>query len=115
MPSQGHPPPQGGQQHQQQQQRAFQQGPPDRKQYPPNSIPLRDLQNQQQPQSQPLHLQSNQFNNHHYGAGLGGVDSDDEGMYAQPGFPNQRDTVYSLSSQQSLFHNQESHNDGKDH
>ncbi|KAG0376736.1 1,3-beta-D-glucan synthase [Mortierella sp. AD032] len=98
MPAQG--PPQG----QHQQQRAFQQGPPDKKQYPPNSIPLRDLQ-QQQPQ--PLHLQSNQFNNHHYGAGL---DSDDEGLYAQPGFPNQRDTVYSLSSQQSLFHHQDSSN-----
>ncbi|KAF9339113.1 1,3-beta-D-glucan synthase [Linnemannia elongata] len=113
MPSQGHPTPQGGQQHQQQ--RPFQQGPPDKKQLPPNSIPLRDLQHQQhpqnqQPQSHPMHLQSNQFNNHHYGAGLGGVDSDDEGMYAHPGFPNQRDTVYSLSSQQSLFHNQESHN-----
>ncbi|KAG9065668.1 1,3-beta-D-glucan synthase [Linnemannia hyalina] len=113
MPSQEHPPPQGGQQHQQQ--RTFQQGPPDRNQYPPNSIPLRDLQHHQhqqhqQPQSQPIHLQTNQFNNHHYGAGLGGVDSDDEGTYAQPGFLNQRDTVYSLSSQQSLFHNQESHN-----
>ncbi|KAG0051346.1 hypothetical protein BGZ89_003554, partial [Linnemannia elongata] len=113
MPSQGHPTPQGGQQHQQQ--RPFQQGPPDKKQLPPNSIPLRDLQHQQhpqnqQPQSHPVHLQSNQFNNHHYGAGLGGVDSDDEDMYAHPGFPNQRDTVYSLSSQQSLFHNQESHN-----
>ncbi|KAG0213404.1 1,3-beta-D-glucan synthase [Mortierella sp. NVP41] len=89
-----------------QQQRTFQQGPPDRKQYPPNSIPLRDLQ-QPQPQQPLHHLQSNnQFNNHHYGAGLGGLDSDDEGLYA-PGFANQRDTVYSLSSQQSLFHSQE--------
>ncbi|KAF9933005.1 1,3-beta-D-glucan synthase [Linnemannia zychae] len=91
------------------QQHIFQQGSSDRKQCPPNSIPLRDLQ-QQQPQL--MHLQSNQFNNHHYGASLNGVDSDDEGLYSQPGFPNQRDTVYSLSSQQSLFNHQDSgHND----
>ncbi|KAF8935959.1 1,3-beta-D-glucan synthase [Dissophora ornata] len=50
---------------------------------------------------------SNQFNNHQYDSGLSGQDSEDESLYSHHGIPNQRDTMYSSSSQHSLFRHQD--------
>lgn len=99
------------------QNRAFRDGPDTQ---PPNSYPLRDLQpspyaqNAQQPHSQsPGHgmspgfnpaIRTNPFNNHHYGSGFSGVDSEDESLNP----PNRRDTTFSSSSQNSLFHGNDS-------
>lgn len=99
------------------QNRAFRDGPDTQ---PPNSYPLRDLQpspyaqNAQQPHSQsPGHgmspgfnpaIRTNPFNNHHYGSGFNGVDSEDESLNP----PNRRDTTFSSSSQNSLFHGNDS-------
>lgn len=102
------------------QNRAFRDGPDMQS---PNSYPLRDLQpspyaqNAQQPHSQsPGHgmspgfnpaIRTNPFNNHHYGGGFNGADSEDESLNP----PNRRDTTFSSSSQNSLFHGNDS--DGK--
>ncbi|KAF9319692.1 1,3-beta-D-glucan synthase [Podila horticola] len=113
-PGQPHfPPRQQGAYGPPQQNRVFRDGPD---MQPPNSYPLRDLQ--PSPYGQPPHSQSpghgmppsthgfhpairsNPFNNHHYGGGFNGVDSEDEGLNP----PNRRDTTFSSSSQNSLFH-----------
>ncbi|KAF9579979.1 1,3-beta-D-glucan synthase, partial [Lunasporangiospora selenospora] len=107
----------------QHQQQPFQ-GSPESHQYPPpNSYPLRDLQQQpshpppatSSPAPPPSHslgfhpnlsandLRNNQFNNHYYGPGLSGADSEDESLYSHRFPHNRRDTTFSSSSQQSLF------------
>ncbi|KAF9962526.1 1,3-beta-D-glucan synthase [Mortierella alpina] len=86
--------------------------------FSPNSFPLQDLQKPQQQAvrvpgqpghfiNHPLQL-SSQFNNHHYGAGLNGMESEDESLFSHHGVPDHRDTMYSSSSQNSLFHHRES-------
>ena len=96
--------------------RAFRQGGPDGETHPhpADSFPLRDLQQPAPPvpafyQSSNSIRSSNQFNNHHYDHTLNGLDSEDE--LSQP---NRRDTLFSTSSQNSLFQNQDSGlSDGK--
>ncbi|KAI1319063.1 1,3-beta-D-glucan synthase [Mortierella claussenii] len=91
----------------QSQHRTFQQGPAQHGPYTANSYPLRDMQQQPlRPSVARLHS-SNHFNNHEYGTELGGLDSEDESLYSHHGIPN-RDTVYSSSSQNSLFHHADS-------
>ncbi|KAG0353747.1 1,3-beta-D-glucan synthase, partial [Gamsiella multidivaricata] len=51
---------------------------------------------------------SSQFNNHGYGPGLNGQDSEDESLYSHHGIPNHCGTICSSSSQNSLFHHQDS-------
>ncbi|KAF9180329.1 1,3-beta-D-glucan synthase [Haplosporangium sp. Z 767] len=99
--------------------RNTQQGSPENTPCPPNSYPLRELQGpmsmpppspgqtDQPVLNHPLQL-SSPFSNHHYGSGLGGTDSEDESLYAHHGILDHRDTVYSSSSQHSLFHHQSS-------
>ena len=95
--------------------RTFRQGPSaEIHPYPENHYPLRDMQLPPAPPNPAFYQfnnirSMNQFNNHHYNdPALNGLDSEDE--LSQP---NRRDTIFSSSSQNSLFQHQDAMSDGE--